>query len=219
MNVAALVVAIVSALCAGYAVWFARKQARAADRSAVASERSAAAAEAAAALEASRRHGELTPRFRVTVDGANPGVDDLRLTVFLAGPPELERLDSLTVRIRDDYPGRAEQSRIAGGPSHEQVAAQIWGPYRFQPGTGPGGPGADETGRVTPTGGVPVGESLPFILTPTMRPPWSGADTFWWRKFQGTAVRLQLECAHADESWSLPCEVDVASMPVSVEVP
>ena len=166
-----------------------------------------------------RRHAELTPRFRVTIDGANPGIEDLRLTVFLAGAPELGRLDSLAVRIRDDYPGRAEGNRIAGGPSREQVAAQIWGPYKFQPGTGPGGQGADETGRVTPTGGMPVGESLPFILEPTSRPPWSDWSREDWRRIQGTLVRLQLECSRAGESWSLPCEVDVASLPVTVEVP
>ena len=62
----------------------------------------------------------------------------MRLSVFLAGAPELRRLDSLTVKIRDDHPWRADGSPLAGGPSSEEVAAQIWGPYRFIPGTGPG---------------------------------------------------------------------------------
>jgi len=226
MVIAALVVSIVAALAAVAAVVYARRldetvrQAVAAAReSSAASARSAVAAEGTAALEGERRHAELTPRFRVKVEGANPGVEDLTMTVFLAGPPELGRLDGLTVRIRDDYPGRADMIRIAGGPTSEQVAAQIWGPYRFRPGVGPDGQAADATGRVTPTRGMPVGESLPFILTPTAQPSWSGQSMFWWRNLQGTVVRLQLECSRSGELWSLPCEVDVASMPITAEVP
>jgi hypothetical protein len=200
MNVAALVVAIASALGSAGAVWYARRSDRSAGRSAAASERSAIASEKRAALEGQRRQAEMTPRFRVTIESANEGVEDLRLTVFLAGPPELGRLDSLTVKIRDDHPWRAEGLRLAGGPSPEQVAAQIWGPYRFIPGTGPGaspsGPirGADATGRATPTGGLPVGESLPFFLEPTMPPSWSQQPVENWRRERGTVLRLQLDC-------------------------
>jgi hypothetical protein len=100
-------------------------QAGAADRSAEASERSAVAAERAASLEGQRRHAEMTPQFRVTVEQANEGIEDLRMMVFLADPPELGRLDSLTVRVRDDHPWRAEGMPLAGGPTPEQVAAQV----------------------------------------------------------------------------------------------
>jgi len=112
MAIVALIVAIVSALAAAGAVWYARRldgrvaeAVTAARQSAAASERSAVAAEQRASLELARRHDELTPRFRVSVE---PRVDLLRLLVFLQGPPELARLDRLTVTIRDDRPGRAE---------------------------------------------------------------------------------------------------------------
>jgi hypothetical protein len=208
MNIAALVVAIVSALAAVIAVWYARRS----DRS---SARSAAAAATTAALDKQRRNVELTPRFRITCEPANPGSPDLRLSVFLSGPPELERLDKLTVSIRDDHPWRAQGTPLAGGPAPEQVAAQIWGPYRFLPGTGPGAdpvrgiPGADQTGRVTPTGGMPVGEELPFVLEPTRPPPWSSQPQENWLKERGTVVRLRLEC-HRDgwEPWILTAEID-----------
>jgi hypothetical protein len=168
MAIAALVVAIVAALAAVGSFWYARRlderakdavaaaqrSATAAEQSAVSAERSAVASEERAALEGQRRHTELTPRFRITVAGANPGVDDLSMSVFLTGPIELGRLDGLTVRIRDDYPERAQGSQIAGGPSPEQAAAQIWGPYSFVRGSGPRGSElADDTGRVTPTRG------------------------------------------------------------------
>lgn len=162
MDIAALVVAIVSALGTVGAVWYARRS----DRSAA---KSAAAAATIAALDLQRRRAELTPRFGLTCESSNPGSPTLRLGVFLSGPPELERLDVLTVTIRDDHPWRGQGTPLAGGPTAEQ----IWGPYRFIPGTGPGAnsvrgiPGADPTGRTTPASGLPVGEELPFFLEPT----------------------------------------------------
>jgi type II secretory pathway pseudopilin PulG len=227
MVIAALIVAIVSALASIAAVRYARRSDQSAARSATASERSAVASEARAALEAQRRHAELTPRFRVTCASANPGVDTLRLSVFLAGPPELGQLDSLTVKIRDDHPWRADGRPLAGGPSPDEVAAQIWGPYRFMPGSGPGAdstrgiPGADPTGRVTPTRGMPVGEALPFFLEPTRPPQWSSQPLDNWRTQVGTLIRLQLDCQQDGlESWTLTCEYDL-NTPVGtvVDVP
>ena len=68
--VGALIVAIVSALAAVGAVWYARRlDGRAseavtvAQQSAAAAERSAVASEKRAALESARRHDELTPRW------------------------------------------------------------------------------------------------------------------------------------------------------------
>ena len=193
MDIAALAVAIVSALCAAGAVWYARRSDRSAARSAV-------AASTTAALDIQRRNAELTPRFRVTCEPSNPGSPTLRLRVFLSGPPELERLDALTVTIRDDHPWRSQGTPLAGGPTPEQVAAQIWGPYRFIPGTGPGAdsvrgiPGADPTGRTTPTGGLPVGEELPFFLEPTFPPSWSQQPQDHWLTESAPVVRLRLEC-------------------------
>lgn len=195
MAIAALIVAIAAALATGVSALYARRldgraaaAVTAAEKSAKAAERSAVASESGAALEADRRRAELTPRFRITADAVRPLVgnpgEDLTMTVFLAGPPELGRLDSLTVRIRDDYPERAQGSQIAGGPSREQVAAQIWGPYKFLPGSGPDGQLPDGTGRFTVTRGMAVGEPLVFILTPTIAPPRSSA-TFWERKMLG----------------------------------
>jgi hypothetical protein len=220
MAIAALVVAIVSALCAAYAVWYARRQAAAADRSAAASERSAVAAEGVAALEASRRHAELTPRFRVSFDRSAR-----RLTVFLVGPPELGRLDSLTVTIRDDRPGRVDL-RLPAGPAAEEIAAQIWGLYRFIPGgvglglfTDREFRGADETGRVTPTGGMAVGESLVFAMEVTRPPKWSAESLDDWARRCGPLIRLQLDCRREGmEPWSLPVEVDSVTGK-AVEVP
>jgi hypothetical protein len=225
-----LIVAIVSALAAVGAVRYARRldgraseAVTAARQSAAAAERSAVASEKRAALESARRHDELIPRFWVS---AEPSVDPRRLLVFLQGPPELARLDGLTVTIRDDRPGRAEGPHLAGGPTPEQIAGQIWGPFRFIPGTGPGASptgefqGADPTGRVTVTGGMPVGEELPFALEPTLPPRWSEQSSTAWRAQVGTVLRLQLEARREGyEPWTLTCEIDAAGESPTVEVP
>ena len=218
MDIVALVVAIVSALGTIGAVWYARRS----DRSAA---KSAAAAATTAALDLQRRHAELTPRFRITCESSNPGSPTLRLSVFLSGPPYLERLDALTVTIRDDHPWRGQGTPLAGGPTPEQVASQIWGPYRFIPGTGPGAdpvravPGADPTGRTTPTSGLPVGEELPFFLEPTQPPSWSQQPPGNWRRERGTLVRLRLECRRDGwDPWVVTSEVDPEGQS-KVEVP
>lgn len=132
--VAALIVAIVSALAAVGAVVYGRRLDRTAQRavaeasrSAAAAERSAVASEKSTALKASRRHDELMPRFRVSLGQPDPGHPVSWMLVSLLGPPELGRLDALTVRIRDDYPGREIGPLPPSGPTREQVEAQVWG--------------------------------------------------------------------------------------------
>lgn len=214
MAVAALIVAIVAALAAVGAVWYARWSAQSAKRSADAADRSAVADAESAAIEAERRHEELTPHFRVSVE---PTVSILwRLTVLLEGPAALGRLDGLTVTIRDGRPNRARGPHLAGAPTSEEEAAQVWGPLRFAPGTwleaSPTGElgGADPTGRTTDTGGMAVGGELDFPMEPTPD----------WPPKMGTVLRLQLEARRDGlEPWTLPCEINFGGESRTVEVP
>ena len=219
MVIAALVVSIVAAVEAAASAWYARRS----DRSAA---RSADAAATTAALDLQRRNAELTPHIRVTCQPWNSGSDKLRLGLFLSGPPELERLDELIVTVRNDNLGRSQARPLAGGPTPEQVAAHIWGPYRFVPATGPdadparGIPGADPTGRRTPTNGMPVGEELIFCLEPTPPPPWSHQNPEDWRQERGTVLRLKLECRRDGRTpWTLTTEVDTDGNLNTIEVP
>jgi hypothetical protein len=148
------------------------------------------------------------------VQPSNPGSTILKMQIYLAGPAELERLDALAVSIRDDHPWRGESTPVGGGPTPEQVRRQIWGRWMFRPGTGPGAdstrgiPGADETGRTTPTSGLPVGEGLPFFLDSTFPPPWSHQDLRAWQEQMGPYLRLLLECVReGQQPWVLPAEI------------
>ncbi len=215
MALAALLVAIVSALAAIGGLGYTRRSAKAADTSAEAAEKSADAAAVTAQLDLDRRHSELTPRFRITCEPAG-GPGGMRMTIALTGPPELERLDELIVTVRDDHPWRAQASPPAGGPTPEQAAGQIWGLWRFSPHTGPGAgtspelTGADDTGRTTRTAGLPVGEQLPFFLEPNRAPSWSQWRAESWEQTVGSKLRLQLDCRNDGwERWSLPCEIQI----------
>lgn len=171
-----------------------------------------AAARTLAEIERDRRHAELCPRLRVTCEPLNPGGKYQQLRVALLGPPGLDRLDRLTVTIRNDHHRRGEGPLRLGGPTPEDLKRQIWGPYRFPPGTGPDDARADSNGRVTPYEAVlPVGEELPFQLEPTLPPSWAqGTSPQNWQRERGTILRITFDAQHATHgSWTLPAEIDV----------
>lgn len=185
------------------------------------------AAEALSNIEAARQWEHLTPQFSWSLELLNPGGSFMRLVLELNGPLALEQLESLTVRIRDDRPGRADEAQIGRGPTAEQIRAQVWGPYQFTPDTGPGaGPGvggADPNGRSVDVAALPllVGEALPFQLEPTRPPPWmvagapdaASAETNW-RQMVGDRLRLSITARAKDtEAWVIPLEI-AAGKPV-----
>jgi hypothetical protein len=144
-----------------------------------------------------------------------------RLRVLLAGPLSLGQLDRLTVTIRDDYHTRGEGQLTAGGPTRDQIKEQIWGPYRFTPGTGPDQARADRTGRETAySAALPVGEALVYQLEPNPPPPWStGTTQAEWQNQLGNVLRLALLAEHAElGSWKLACEIDVVDGHSRIEV-
>jgi hypothetical protein len=157
------------------------------------------------AIEQHRWHADLTPQFEV---GCIAGYGDrAELRLAFVGPAGLDRLDEVTVAIRDDIRGRAPVS--AGGPTAEQVAQQVWGPYRFVPGVD----GADKTGRAVAPVELLLGDWRPFALEQTPPPPWSteGSGQWWRQQYTGKPVRLTLHCrGKGREPWTIPLEVAVA---------
>ncbi len=202
---------------AGIAAW-------AAFQSRSSTQQANAAATKLTAIESQRRHNELCPRLRMTCEPFNPGSDTLRLRVMLAGPHGLDRLDRLTVTIRNDHLRRGEGSyqEHMDSPTQEQIRAHIWGPYRFTPGTGPDEAQADITGRVTVyDSALPLGEELPFQLEHTRPGHWmTGMTQSDWLRQRGTVIRVAFNAEHTEHgTWTLPCEIDTLSLPVTVYVP
>ncbi|HEX9355105.1 MAG TPA: hypothetical protein VF933_14985 [Streptosporangiaceae bacterium] len=128
MVIAALVVSIVAAAGALGAVWYAR-------RSALSAARSAAAAEATAALDVQRRHAELTPEFEIICTAGENGIGDhgeLRLT--LTGPAGLDTLDEVTVVILDESGADHWAHGFPGGLGEKDALRFVWGPWEFNTG-------------------------------------------------------------------------------------
>ncbi|GII25500.1 hypothetical protein [Planosporangium mesophilum] len=210
---------VAAALIAAYAAFLSRS---AAGRSNEASATANAAAAKLAAIESQRRKSELCPRLRVICEPFNLGSDILRLRVMLVGPPGLDRLDRLTVTIRDDHFRRGEHQQIMGGPTADEIKRHIWGPYHFMRFTGPNDARADDTGRTTVyDADLPIGEELPFQLEHTLPGHWmnSMSQEDWLRQ-RGTVVRIAFTAEHKEYgTWYLPCEIDTATLPVKIYVP
>lgn len=216
MDVWAAVGAVGSIAAAGIAAW-------AAYQSRISAQEANRAANSLAQIERDRRHSELCPRFRVSCEPLGPadyqGV--FRLRVQLAGPFALGWLDALTVTIRDDFHTRGEGQLTAGDPTREQIKQQIWGAYRFTPGTGPDEARAGDTGRETSyRAALPVGEGLSYQLEPNPPPPWATERTpAQWRQERGTVLRLAFQAEREElGSWRLACEIDVGDAKTSVSV-
>jgi hypothetical protein len=158
------------------------------------------------------RHDSLAPRFSLSLKPLNRGPDEdevMQLEVGLIGPSALAELDDLRIDVRDD---RARPALGGGGPSSDEVRAQIWGPYRFSPGVD----GASEDGRSVatilhqrPDKRLPRGESVRLQMERTRAPRWfAHGEAGWRQEFKShSPVRLALHCRSGDASWVVPLEV------------
>lgn len=206
MATTALVVSIIALLLTGVATYFGK--------------RVVDAAEIAISIERGRRHAEMRPHFLVTCEAPSPGTNQRRLLIKLMGPGDLEKIDNLTVTIRDD-----SYFRLKPTPSSGSVGDHVWGPVRFIPGTGPGtttrtgAVGADKAGRTTQSVGMPVGEEHSYQLEST-RPPNDGAWTLnQWQAEVSSTLRIQIKSQRKDwDDWITVGEVKVSDGGASAEM-
>ncbi|MBB6406180.1 hypothetical protein [Arthrobacter sp. AZCC_0090] len=195
---------LTAAVVASVAAWWARSSAKQANL----------AARTLATIEQERRHNELRPLFKLDALRPNPDSNSLKLRLTLAGPSELDGVDSVSISIRDDDYRRGQTDRLLGGATEQEIRRQIWGPYRFRPGTGPYEARADETGRLTrykyP---LPVGEHIEFDLEPTPRPGWSEWTREQWMAGRGSLIKVEIVVCHQKfGSWTIRDTVDAASV-------
>ena len=176
----------------------------AAGQSRLSSTQANAAATTLARIETERRHGELTPHFRVIFAPAGSGMSRCEPSVKLVGPAGLNRIDNLTLTILDDHFRRADATNIVGSVTKEQIERQIWGPYRLVAGVGPDDSRADETGWQTVYNHpIPVGEELPFPIDTVPPPPWSQLSPTEWQNMQ-KKLRFALNATHSQYgTWRL----------------
>ncbi|MGH3399547.1 MAG: hypothetical protein ACRDPO_33160 [Streptosporangiaceae bacterium] len=165
-------------------------------------------------VEMRARHDELTPVFRVQVEPWAEGSDLMRLRVTQDGPPGLDRLDSLMLHIsNDDSYWPDERNITAKGHNYDEVENQVWAPYRFTPGTGPGQARADRHGReVTHEARLASGDELSFQLEPTRPGSWAGMPAEQWQRQRGRKLRLGITAVHQDHRpWHLLAQVQITA--------
>ncbi|WP_150245616.1 hypothetical protein [Nocardiopsis quinghaiensis] len=159
-----------------------------------AAHRSAHSAATLATNDAERRRDELAP----TIDLACQAQGQRRavLTLTLTGPTGLEGLDRVEVTIADPLPDRYPV--IAGGPTQQELDAQVWGPYRFVTSTtGVTGHGTAQVEHVRPH--TPVD----LALEQTPAPAWV-ADPAGWQEERAGQLLITLVCHHARyRPWTL----------------
>ncbi|MFE9601607.1 hypothetical protein [Streptomyces hokutonensis] len=176
----------------------------------LAARRANATADAVARIERDRWHADLLPQFSVRIEMGEG--DRATLSVRLVGLLPLCHLDEIRVEVAQsddmDY-----TSRLAGGPTEEQVAAQVWGPLRFVPGS----VGADRNGHTVVPFALAVGRGRPFALERTRSPLWwdgNDREERWRDKWLNLPMRLVLTCRREGfEPWTVPYEVDVPEVP------
>jgi hypothetical protein len=201
MIIAALLVSIVAAGISLAAVRYARRSARAA-------ETSAAAAEQTSALDAERRHAELTPEFDIACAAGANGVDgNGELTVTLTGPGGLDRLDEVTIAILDEAGTNHWGRGYPTGVSEEEARRFVWGPWEFN--TGASAQVADNrTTRPRPYSRADGQNWDRLSLTRTRPGHWMATTQEHWQKQMTGPVRLQITARRGSERWILLREVE-----------
>ncbi|MFJ5122267.1 hypothetical protein [Kitasatospora sp. NPDC088548] len=188
--------AIVALLAVGLTVWATRQAAAAASAS-------AATAREMAQIERDRWHRDLTPELRFTLDGSTGSPRALRIE--LVGPVGLDRLDRITLSVRDE--AGIDHAALAADPDlrPQELARMIWGPYRFRPDVN----GVLEPGREAVLVGLERGEQLIRLMEYTPAPSWFESDPLGWQTRNATQpVRLRAEC-HRDghRPWTVVTEL------------
>lgn len=171
----------------------------------MAARRANATAKAVASIERARWHADLTPIFEITIERREG--DRATLDVQLIGPLPLGQLDVIAIEIvsSDD----AERTdRLAGGPTQEEIDAQVWGPYRFSHGADD----ADIDGHTVRPVPMQVGRGRPFSIESTRPPRWQEGehrDDDWWGQWEGKPLRLVMKCSRDGfEPWVVPYDVE-----------
>lgn len=201
MTIAALVVAIVAAAAALIALRYTRRSARSA-------ETSATAAAKTAALDADRRHAELTPEFDVTCTAGANGIDAIgELRVKLTGPAGLDRLDEVTIVILDEAGADHWAHGYPNGVSEEEARRFVWAPWEFNTGASAQVAG-NRTTRPRPYSRADGQNWDRLSLTRTRPGHWMATTQEQWQKQIAGPVRLQITARRGSDQWVLLQEVE-----------
>jgi hypothetical protein len=151
-------------------------------------------------------HADQTPEITLKCEGRGAEGNQAEFMLELTGPACLDRLDHVTVRIRDDKPRQPAPGSLQQEEHREEV---IWGPYRIKSGLRD----TDPYGRVHGPSPLPKNEPYPIPLERSFAPPWQGDWKSWRDQYKNAPVRLEITCIrNGHEPWVLTPEVEVNGM-------
>jgi hypothetical protein len=151
-----------------------------------------------AQIERDRWHVEMTPQvgLKFSMSRGFP-----ELLVDFRGPAPLLQVE-VALTIRDDK--ERGVSQLAGGPTAQQVADTIWGPFRFRPGVD----GADSLGRTVAPVPLKHRARTRFALDPSLAPAWVVSERAWRSDYNGEDMRVWVGCsAVGHKPWLLTANV------------
>jgi hypothetical protein len=201
VEIASFVLSLAAVMIAGASVMYTKRQAGSAALQ-------AAEAQKTTAIESKRLHSDLEPVIRLTGEVRDGQGQQAQIRLELTGPPGLDRLDQVRVRIRDDMPRQPE-------PRGAQVvqdnwAEVIWGPYRIKAGLRD----TDQYGREHGPFALPKNEPYPIPLEQSFAPAWQKDWQSWRDQYAGAPVRLEITCIRDGyEPWVLTPEVTLEIPP------
>jgi hypothetical protein len=193
MEIASFVLSVIAVLTAGASALYTRRQ--------------AAEAGKVTAIEQQRFHADQTPQIALKCEARDPDGHQAELMLELTGPMALDRLDQVTVRIRDDQPRQPTPGSLQQEEHWEEV---IWGRYRIRPGLRD----TDPNGRAHGPFRLPKNEPYPIPLGQSIAPPWQTDWQSWRDQYRGAPVRLEITCVRDGyQPWVLTPEIKVRFPP------
>jgi hypothetical protein len=166
-------------------------------------------AQSMTSIEASRWHRERKPEIKVWLEPGQQARSG-SLVVKLVGPPGLEYLDVMSVRLKDDMPERREfqhPSRTQGELDElDELDKMIWGPCRFREST----EGVSDHGKSATKRNLLMDEQTRFSLEPSFPASWLVQR--WDDDQEGKPIRWSITCVRdPDPPWVLVGETTTDS--------
>jgi hypothetical protein len=162
-------------------------------------------------IETERTHRDLTPEFSFHLNEK-----EQVLTVALVGPPGLEALDEVSIRILDEA-GKDHYAHGLPEGYEDEARGLVWGPWEFN--TGASAQVMDRRTRIPRLFSRVDGRNWDRLSLRRTRPgTWmTGTTERAWREQVAGPMRLALTCAHAGhQPWHLLYEI-TANNPDAIE--